>query len=153
MLPLSLLRGAINHPVLVELKNGETYNGQLMNVDNWMNLNLKDVICTSKDGEKFWKMGECYIRGSSIKYMRVPDEVAEIVKADMARNKSRPDKRPGSYNNNRGGGGGRGGLFRGRGGGPGGPGRGGGKSFRGGGYGSGGDRGGHGDFNGQASRE
>ena len=88
MLPLSLLRGAINHSVLVELKNGETYNGQLMNVDNWMNLNLKDVICTSKDGEKFWKMGECYIRGSSIKYMRVPDEVAEIVKADMLRNKS-----------------------------------------------------------------
>ena len=152
MLPLSLLRGAINHSVLVELKNGETYNGQLMNVDNWMNLNLKDVICTSKDGEKFWKMGECYIRGSSIKYMRVPDEVAEIVKADMLRNKSRPDKRPGSYGNTRGGGG-RGGPFRGRGGGPGGPGRGGGKSFRGGGYGGGGDRGGRGDYNGQNQRE
>jgi U6 snRNA-associated Sm-like protein LSm4 len=127
MLPLSLLRGAINHPVLVELKNGETYNGQLVNVDNWMNLNLKDVICTSKDGDKFWKMGECYIRGSAIKYMRVPDEVAEMVKADMARNKSRPDKRQGNFQNNRGRGGG--GPFRGRGGGPG---RGGGKSFRGG---------------------
>ncbi|XP_055354006.1 probable U6 snRNA-associated Sm-like protein LSm4 [Paramacrobiotus metropolitanus] len=138
MLPLSLLRGALNHPVLVELKNGETYNGQLANVDNWMNLNLKDVICTSKDGERFWKIAECYVRGSSVKYMRVPDEVAELVKADMARNKSRPDKRPaGGYQGGGGGrGGGRGGQNRGRGG----PGRGGGKSFRGGGPGRGAPR-------------
>ncbi|OWA52096.1 putative U6 snRNA-associated Sm-like protein LSm4 [Hypsibius exemplaris] len=135
MLPLSLLRGAISHPVLVELKNGETYNGQLINVDNWMNLNLKEVVCTSKDGDKFWRMGECYIRGSAIKYMRVPDEVAEMVKADMARNKGRPDKRPGGFQNNRGRGGA--GPFRGGGRG-GGPGRGGGKSFRGGGAGGGG---------------
>ena len=81
MLPLSLLRGAINHPVLVELKNGETYNGQLVNVDNWMNLNLKDVICTSKDGDRFWKMGECYIRGSAIKYMRVRGEFLYTLRA------------------------------------------------------------------------
>ena len=126
MLPLSLLRGAINHPVLVELKNGETYNGQLVNVDNWMNLNLKDVICTSKDGDQFWKMAECYVRGSSIKYMRVPDEVAELVKADMAKSKNRPEKRSGPYR-----GGGRGGAGSGSRGRGGGPGRGGGKSFRG----------------------
>ena len=49
MLPLSLLRAAISHPVWVELnKNdemyGDTYNGQLFNMENWMNLNLKDVI-------------------------------------------------------------------------------------------------------------
>jgi len=33
---------------LVELKNGETYNGHLVNCDNWMNINLRDVICTSR---------------------------------------------------------------------------------------------------------
>ena len=33
---------------LVELKNGETYNGHLANCDNWMNIQLKDVICTSR---------------------------------------------------------------------------------------------------------
>jgi hypothetical protein len=32
---------------LVELKNGETYNGHLDACDNWMNLNLTSVICTS----------------------------------------------------------------------------------------------------------
>lgn len=33
---------------LVELKNGETYNGHLVNCDTWMNIHLREVICTSK---------------------------------------------------------------------------------------------------------
>lgn len=33
---------------LVELKNGETYNGILVNCDIWMNLSLRDVVCTSR---------------------------------------------------------------------------------------------------------
>jgi hypothetical protein len=33
---------------LVELKNGETYNGNLVNCDTWMNIHLREVICTSK---------------------------------------------------------------------------------------------------------
>ena len=33
---------------LVELKNGETYNGHLVNCDTWMNIHLRDVICTSR---------------------------------------------------------------------------------------------------------
>lgn len=77
MLPLSLLRTAQNHPMLVELKNGETYNGHLVSCDNWMNINLREVICTSRDGDRFWRMPEVYIRGSTIKYLRIPDEVSE----------------------------------------------------------------------------
>lgn len=33
---------------LVELKNGETYNGHMVNCDTWMNIHLREVICTSK---------------------------------------------------------------------------------------------------------
>jgi small nuclear ribonucleoprotein (snRNP)-like protein len=33
---------------LVELKSGETYNGHLVNCDSWMNIHLREVICTSK---------------------------------------------------------------------------------------------------------
>ncbi|KAG6954927.1 hypothetical protein JG688_00012129 [Phytophthora aleatoria] len=62
---------------LVELKNGDTYNGHLVNCDTWMNVNLREVICTSKDGDRFWKMPECYIRGNTIKYIRVPNETAK----------------------------------------------------------------------------
>ncbi|RYH22426.1 hypothetical protein EON65_19240 [archaeon] len=48
MLPLSLLKAAIDQPMLVELKNGDTYNGRLVSCNIFMNICLKDVICTSK---------------------------------------------------------------------------------------------------------
>ena len=34
--------------MLVELKSGETYNGHLMQCDNYMNLTLREVIQTSR---------------------------------------------------------------------------------------------------------
>ena len=98
MLPLTLLRTAQNHPMLVELKNGETYNGHLVSCDNWMNINLREVICTSKDGDRFWRMPEVYVRGVNIKYLRIPDEVIDMVrdeesKQQRSRNKPTTDKR------------------------------------------------------------
>ncbi|XP_022799750.1 probable U6 snRNA-associated Sm-like protein LSm4 [Stylophora pistillata] len=136
VLPLSLLRTAQNHPMLVELKNGETYNGHLVSCDNWMNINLREVICTSRDGDRFWKIPECYVRGSNIKYLRIPDEVIDMVKDEMVKQgKSRGTGRPGR--GGRGGGGGRGGH---REGGSGGGGRGGSFGGRGGGRGGGGQK-------------
>eukprot|EP00055_Hartaetosiga_balthica_P010826 m.47442 g.47442 ORF g.47442 m.47442 type:complete len:119 (-) comp7332_c0_seq1:1020-1376(-) len=92
MLPLSLLKAAVNHPMLVELKSGETYNGHLSVVDNYMNLILRDVTLTSKDGDKFYKIAECYIRGNNVKYLRLPDEVIDI--AIQNEKKARSNKRP-----------------------------------------------------------
>eukprot|EP01134_Creolimax_fragrantissima_P003632 CFRG3632T1 len=83
MLPLSLLRTAQNHPMLVELKNGETYNGHLVSCDSWMNIILREVICTSKDGDRFWRLPECYIRGNTVKYLSIPDEVLDKVKEEQ----------------------------------------------------------------------
>lgn len=47
-----------------------------------MNIHLKEVICTSKDADKFWRMPEVYIRGNTIKYIRVPEEVLDKVQDD-----------------------------------------------------------------------
>ena len=77
VLPLSLLRTSQGHPMLVELKNGETYNGHLVSCDNWMNICLRDVICTSRDGDRFWKLPELVVRGNNIKYLRVPEEARD----------------------------------------------------------------------------
>ncbi|XP_034529626.1 U6 snRNA-associated Sm-like protein LSm4 [Notolabrus celidotus] len=124
MLPLSLLKTAQNHPMLVELKNGETYNGHLVSCDNWMNINLREVICTSRDGDKFWRMPECYIRGSTIKYLRIPDEIIDMVKEEVV---SKGRGRGGAQQNKqqgKGRGGAGRGLFGGRGRGMTGPGRG-----------------------------
>ncbi|XP_031555015.1 U6 snRNA-associated Sm-like protein LSm4 [Actinia tenebrosa] len=120
VLPLSLLRTAQNHPMLVELKNGETYNGHLVSCDNWMNINLREVICTSRDGDRFWKIPECFIRGSNIKYLRIPDEVIDMVKEEAKQQgRGRGGGRGGRGGRGGGGGGGGGRGFSGRGGGQG----------------------------------
>ncbi|KDQ12027.1 hypothetical protein BOTBODRAFT_34888 [Botryobasidium botryosum FD-172 SS1] len=85
MLPLSLLNAAQNKPMLVELKNGETFNGHLVNCDNFMNITLREVYQTSAEGDRFWKLKECYIRGSTIKYLRVPDVLLDTVKEEQLR--------------------------------------------------------------------
>ncbi|ETO20868.1 hypothetical protein RFI_16343 [Reticulomyxa filosa] len=66
----------------VELKSGDTYNGHLVNSDSWMNLYLKDVICTSRDGDKFWRINECYIRGNTVKYLSIASDVMDSVKEE-----------------------------------------------------------------------
>ncbi|XP_006746463.2 U6 snRNA-associated Sm-like protein LSm4 [Leptonychotes weddellii] len=37
----------------------------------------------AQDGDKFWRMPECYIRGSTIKYLRIPDEIIDMVKEEV----------------------------------------------------------------------
>jgi small nuclear ribonucleoprotein (snRNP)-like protein len=68
---VSLLKGSLICRLylsaqLVELKNGETFNGHLVNCDNFMNITLREVYQTSADGDRFWKVKECYIRGSTV---------------------------------------------------------------------------------------
>lgn len=62
-----------------------------------------------KDGDKFWRMSECYIRGSTIKYLRIPDEVIDLVKEDVQNKTRRAEMNKGNrqnqQNQNRGGGG------------------------------------------------
>lgn len=94
----------------MELKNGETFNGVLASCDNWMNINLREVICTSREGDRFWRMSECYVRGPMIKYLRIADEVIDTVKEDV-RSHQQQHGQP-----NRGGQGGQGGQGGGQGG-------------------------------------
>ena len=120
-LPLTLLRAASGAPLLVELKNGDTYNGRLLSCDTFMNLNLTDVICTAADGERFWKLPTCYIRGSAIKYLRLPpelmDQAEDMEKEELSRGggRGRGRGRDGGGRGGRGGGRGRDGRGRGRG--------------------------------------
>ncbi|KAG8703097.1 RNA processing protein [Ceratobasidium sp. 395] len=107
MLPLSLLNAAQNKPMLVELKNGETFNGHLVNCDTFMNITLREVYQTSPEGDHFWKLKECYIRGSMIKYLRVPDALLDTVKEEQLRardaNRGRGGHAPGAGRGGRGG--------------------------------------------------
>ncbi|KAK9457064.1 hypothetical protein V1511DRAFT_486854 [Dipodascopsis uninucleata] len=102
MLPLTLLNTSQGHPMLVELKSGETLNGHLVNCDAWMNLTLKEVVQTNAEGTRFFRLPECYVRGNNIKYLRVPDEVLDIAreKNQQQREESR-NNRQGFNRNNR----------------------------------------------------
>ncbi|KAH7647324.1 P-ATPase [Cryptosporidium bovis] len=97
VLPLSVIKAAHHKPVLVELKNGETYSGILTGVDGFMNISLFNVICTSKGGNSFSKMIECYIRGNNIKFIRMDDENIVTAKTEMSQRES---ARPGSRGSN-----------------------------------------------------
>ncbi|SBT71178.1 U6 snRNA-associated Sm-like protein LSm4, putative [Plasmodium malariae] len=87
--PLTLLKCSQNQAVMVELKNGETYSGFLVFCDRFMNLHMKNIICTSKDGDRFWKISECYVRGNSVKYIRVQDQAIEQAIEETTEQKAR----------------------------------------------------------------
>lgn len=59
--------------MLVELKNGETLNGHLISCDTWMNLTLKEVVQTSPDGDKFFRLPEVYVRGNNVSVLKLPE--------------------------------------------------------------------------------
>ncbi|KAF7846057.1 hypothetical protein BT93_L5409 [Corymbia citriodora subsp. variegata] len=122
VLPLGILTAAQGHPMLVELKNGETLNGHLVNCDTYMNLTLKEVIQTSPEGDKFVRLPECYVRGNNIKYLRMEDEIVDLVKDQQQTQQASRGGRGGAQGRgdhggrgDRGRGAGRGGRGRGRG--------------------------------------
>lgn len=65
--PLSFPSITPSHAQLVELKNGVTFNGHLVDCDNFMNVTLREVYQTSADGERFWKMKEMFIKGNVVR--------------------------------------------------------------------------------------
>lgn len=74
-------------------------------VQYWVKVHVSLV----QDGDKFWRMPECYIRGSTIKYLRIPDEVIDMVKEEtMVKGRGRGEMRGRGGQAQRGRGGGRG---------------------------------------------
>lgn len=51
-----------------------------------------------QDGDRFWRMNECYIRGSTIKYLRIPDEVIDLVKEEVQNKTRRAEMNKGNRN-------------------------------------------------------
>mmetsp|Transcript_13891 Transcript_13891/g.25575 ORF Transcript_13891/g.25575 Transcript_13891/m.25575 type:complete len:242 (-) Transcript_13891:112-837(-) len=84
VLPQGVLRSAVKGPVLVELKNGDSYSGTLAAVDNLMNIRLEDAILTPQSESKFEKLPECTIRGQFVKFVRFPDDILERMVAQEA---------------------------------------------------------------------
>ena len=70
---------------MVELKNGDSVKGSLENVDNFMNMKLRDIIYTSSDGEKFWKVPEGFIRGNNINSIQFVERLLDMIEEEKER--------------------------------------------------------------------
>lgn len=72
--PLKILYEAIGLIVSIELETGQLYRGKLSAVEDNMNIQLKDVTVTHKDGH-VTAAEQCFIRGSHIRFFVLPDNL------------------------------------------------------------------------------
>lgn len=73
-IPIKLLHEAKGLTVSIELKTGQTYRGKLSNVEDNMNVQLKDVTIVARDGQ-VTTTDTCFLRGSNIRFVMVPDNL------------------------------------------------------------------------------
>lgn len=74
-IPIKLLHEASPHVVTVELYVGDVYRGTLSAVEDNMNVQLKRVTLTRRDG-KVSNLEHVFIRGSKIRFFILPDILA-----------------------------------------------------------------------------
>ena len=71
-IPIKIQHEAEGHVVTVELTSGEVYRGTLLDSEDNMNCQLKDVTVTSRTGQRS-ALEQVYIRGSKIRFIILPD--------------------------------------------------------------------------------
>lgn len=72
-IPVKLLNEAQGHVVSLELTNGDTYRGKLLDNEDNMNLSLYDVTITKGRTGQTSYMNQVFIRGLMIRFVLVPD--------------------------------------------------------------------------------
>ncbi|KND03810.1 hypothetical protein SpCBS45565_g06646 [Spizellomyces sp. 'palustris'] len=70
--PIKLLHEAEGHIITLELKSGAIYRGKLLDAEDSMNVQLKDIIVTQRDGRQS-QLEQVYVRGSQVRFFIVPD--------------------------------------------------------------------------------
>lgn len=69
---MKLLHEGEGHVVSVELKNGEIYRGMLVEAEDTMNCQMKEVTMTARDG-RISRLENVFLRGGNIKYIILPE--------------------------------------------------------------------------------
>ncbi|WVR05457.1 hypothetical protein IAU60_002473 [Kwoniella sp. DSM 27419] len=73
--PVKLLHESLGHIITVELKTGEMYRGKLMEAEDSLNIAMREITVTARDG-RVSQLEQVYIRGSMIRFIIVPDLLA-----------------------------------------------------------------------------
>ncbi|CAG8571936.1 27107_t:CDS:2 [Gigaspora margarita] len=88
--PIKLLHEAQGHIVTLELNNGTVYRGKLSEAEDNMNVQLREITVTARDG-RVSQLDQVYIRGSHVRFFIVPDMLknAPMFKKIVARAQAR----------------------------------------------------------------
>ncbi|KAI0084873.1 hypothetical protein BDY19DRAFT_471038 [Irpex rosettiformis] len=70
--PVKLLHESYGHVITVELKTGQLYRGKLAEAEDNLNISLRDITVTGRDG-RVSQLDQVYIRGSMVRFFIVPD--------------------------------------------------------------------------------
>ena len=70
--PIKVLHEAELHIISLELKTGEVYRGQLVEAEDNMNVQMKNITVTERDGKQT-KLEYAFIRGSKVRWFILPD--------------------------------------------------------------------------------
>ncbi|KAJ2348500.1 small nuclear ribonucleoprotein Sm D3 [Coemansia erecta] len=70
--PVKLLHESQGHVITLELKTGQLYRGELVETEDNMNVQLKDITVTARDGRTS-HLKHVYVRGSNVRFFIVPD--------------------------------------------------------------------------------
>ncbi|KAJ1344174.1 hypothetical protein BSLG_001314 [Batrachochytrium salamandrivorans] len=62
----------MGHIVTIELKTGAVYRGKLLNAEDNMNVQLRDITHTARNG-RVSQLDQVFVRGSQIRFVIVPD--------------------------------------------------------------------------------
>lgn len=69
-------QSGVGQQLMVDTKNGESYDGTLESIDSFMNVKLSKVILTSAQGS-FSKCEEAFIRGNNIKSIQFEESIID----------------------------------------------------------------------------
>ncbi|KAJ1801158.1 small nuclear ribonucleoprotein Sm D3 [Coemansia sp. RSA 2399] len=70
--PVKLLHESQGHIITLELKTGQLYRGHLAETEDNMNVQLKEITVTERDGRTS-HLKHVYVRGSNVRFFIVPD--------------------------------------------------------------------------------
>ncbi len=89
----------------MELKSGAMYRGKLIDAEDSMNIQLKDVACTARDG-RVTHLEQVYVRGSQLRFLIVPDMLKNAPLFKKLQERGARTRGPGKAGSGRGGRGG-----------------------------------------------
>ena len=73
----------------LETKSGNVYRGKLIDCEDSMNVQLKDIACTARDG-RVTHLDQIYVRGSQIRFIVVPDMLKNAPMFKRMNEKTKP---------------------------------------------------------------